>query len=51
VGGGDEASTNKYIPTKDEKLTYIDVEEDKREREAKDKAQITYNYQDFLNQF
>lgn len=48
---GTDDSTNKYIPIKDEKLTYINDEEDKRERMAKDKAMIQYNYQDFLNQF
>lgn len=36
--GGDDGNTNKYIPTKDEKITYVNDEDEKREREAKEKA-------------
>lgn len=42
---------NQYLPVKDEKIKYVNDEDEKREKEAKDKAQIKYNYQDFVNQF
>jgi hypothetical protein len=48
---GDDDGTNKFIPVKDEKITYINEEEEKRERVDKDKSSINYNYQDFLSQF
>jgi len=43
---GTDDVENKFIPTKDEKITYIKEE---KQRDNKEKGQINYNYQDFLN--
>ncbi len=44
---GDEDGSNNQ-PKQSDKIEVINEEEDKKERAAKEKASVKYNYQDFL---
>lgn len=41
---GAEDDSNKYLPTQDEKIQYINEDAEKREKEEKEKASIKYNF-------
>lgn len=50
LGGGDYDEAYEKLP-KQEKIAFINEEEEKKELTAKDKALVKYNFQDFLKQF
>lgn len=50
LGGGDYDEAYEKLP-KQEKIAFINEEEEKKELAAKDRALVKYNFQDFLKQF
>ena len=49
LGGVDDS--NDFKVPKQEKVAFINEEEERKEKAAKEQALVKYNYQDFLNQF